>query len=103
MHSSYYGAHFCLSRASLAISGDQMYEKIFGSGSGQEADQEEDGDCHQDFAETYAGSERTREYIAKISFEQAFLGSSLTIQYRHVGVCDKCQEGSAEYRDHKPQ
>ena len=45
-----------------------MYEKIFGSCSGQETEQEEDGHCHEDFAETYAGSERTRKYIAKISF-----------------------------------
>ena len=71
---------------------EQMYDKIFGSNAGaDQEDQQDDGDCHQDFAETYAGTERTREYIAKITFEQAFLGSSLTIQYRHVGVCDKCQ------------
>ena len=78
---------------------EQMYEKIFGSGAGGETaaeGEEDDGDCHQDFAETYAGSEKTREYIAKISFEQAFLGCSLTIQYRHVGLCDKCQGSRSE-------
>ena len=74
---------------------EQMYDKIFGRGAGSDqADHQDGGDCHQDFAETYAGSESTREYIAKITFEQAFLGSSLTIQYRHVGLCDKCQAGS---------
>ena len=57
---------------------EQMYDKIFGSGAGarQEEDQE-DGDCHQDFAETYAGTERTREYIAKITFEQGDISSIL--------------------------
>lgn len=69
---------------------EQMYDKIFGPGAAQE-DSQEDGDCHQDFAETYAGSDTTKEYIAKITFEEAFLGTSITIQCRHVGLCDKCQ------------
>jgi len=75
---------------------EQMYDKIFGSAAHTEEDHQDDGDCHQDFAETYAGSDTTREYIAKISFEEAFLGTSLTIQYRHVGICDKCQGSRSE-------
>ena len=75
---------------------EQMYEKIFGSGSREAEEEQQDGECHQDFAETYAGSETTKEYIAKISFEEAFLGTSVTIQCRHVGVCDKGQGSRSE-------
>ena len=74
---------------------EQMYDKIFGSGASQEEDHQE-GECHQDFAETYAGSDTTKEYIAKITFEEAFLGTVLTVQCRHVGVCDKCQGSRSE-------
>ena len=70
---------------------EQMYQKIFGDrGAAGGLEDEHDGDVHQDYAESYAGTESTKEYIAKISFEDAFLGIELTIQYRYVGVCDKC-------------
>ena len=73
---------------------EQMYQKIFGQRS--EAGLEDDGEVHQDFAETYSGSEITKEYIAKISFEQAFLGTSMDIHISYVGVCLKCNGSRSE-------
>ena len=75
---------------------EQMYEKIFGkSGAGLE-DGDGEGEVHQDYAETFSGQEVTKEYIAKISFNQAFLGTKLNIQYRYVGVCFKCNWSRSE-------
>ena len=73
-----------------------MYEKIFGkSGAGLE-DGDGEGEVHQDYAETFSGQEVTKEYIAKISFNQAFLGTTLNIQYRYIGVCLKCNGSRSE-------
>ena len=74
---------------------EQMYQRIFGQRS-ETAGVEEDGEVHQDFSETYAGSEVTKEYIAKISFEQAFLGTTMDIQISYVGVCLKCNGSRSE-------
>ena len=80
-----------------AWTSEQMYQKIFGQQSGAgAAGLEDDGDVHQDYAETYSGTEATKEYIAKVSFEEAFLGCSLEIQISYVGVCLKCDGSRSE-------
>jgi len=78
---------------------EQMYQKIFGpEGKGMGVDEGGDGngEAHIDYAANHSGSESSREYIAQISFEEAFLGTSLAIQVRCVGVCDKCQGSRSE-------
>ena len=76
---------------------EEMYQRIFGDNrarAGAETGDpgEREGEVHQDYAETYAGSETTKEYIAKISFEEAFLGTTIQIQYKYVGTCIKVRE-----------
>jgi len=81
-----------------SYSSEEMYQKIFGSGGkgvGRRED-EEDGEVHEDYAESHAGTESTREYIAQVSFEEAFNGCSLMVQVRCVGVCDKCGGSRSE-------
>ena len=73
-----------------------MYEKIFGKSGAAVEDGDDEGEVHQDYAETFSGQEVTKEYIAKISFNQAFLGTKLNIQYRYVGVCLKCNGSRSE-------
>jgi len=76
---------------------EQMYQKIFGSeGKGVGGGEDGDGQAHIDYAANHSGSESSREYIAQITFEEAFLGTSLAIQVRCVGVCDKCQGSRSE-------
>ena len=78
-------------------SSEEMYQKIFGPG-GKGVGQEErvDGQAHIDYAATDTGTESSREYIAQLTFEEAFLGSSLVIQVRYVGTCDKCGGSRSE-------
>ena len=74
---------------------EEMYQRIFGDNRARAGGETEpgpgdsEGEVHQDYAETYAGAETTREYIAKISFEEAFLGTTIRIQYKYVGTCVK--------------
>ena len=74
---------------------EEMYQRIFGDNRARAGGETEpgpgdtEGEVHQDYAETYAGAETTREYIAKISFEEAFLGTTIRIQYKYVGTCLK--------------
>jgi len=76
---------------------EQMYQKIFGSeGKGVGGGEDGDGQAHIDYAANHSGSESSREYIAQITFEEAFLGTTLAIQVRCVGVCDKCQGSRSE-------
>ena len=42
------------------------------------------------------GTGSTKEFIAQLSFEEAFLGISLTVQVRCVDVCDKCGGSRSE-------
>ena len=76
---------------------EQMYQKIFGAeGKGVGEGEGGDGQAHIDYAATHSGSESSREYIAQITFDEAFLGTTLGIQVRCVGVCDKCQGSRSE-------
>ena len=76
---------------------EQMYQKIFGAeGKGVGEGEGGDGQAHINYAATHSGSESSREYIAQITFDEAFLGTSLGIQVRCVGVCDKCQGSRSE-------
>ena len=72
---------------------EEMYQRIFGDNRArletESGPGDSEGEVHQDYAETYAGAETTREYIAKISFEEAFLGTTIRIQYKYVGTCLK--------------
>jgi len=70
-----------------------MYQTIFGS-SIKDGEQEEN--VHEDFAETYAGSESTKEYIVQISAKEAVRGMRVGIQIRITGVCDKCIGSTSE-------
>jgi len=65
---------------------EQMYQRIFG----QEDKGENEEYAHTDFAESYAGSEATREYIISISAEDALLGTDRTLNLRLPGTCNKC-------------
>ena len=75
---------------------EEMYQRIFGDNRARPETEpgpgDSEGEVHQDYAETYAGAETTREYIAKISFEEAFLGTTIRIQYKYVGTCLKVGE-----------
>ena len=71
---------------------EEMYQRIFGDNRARaeaEAGDPGEGTVHEDYAETYAGAETTKEYIARISFEEAFLGTTIMIQYKYVGTCLK--------------
>ena len=76
---------------------EEMYQRIFGPG-GKGFNNEEggEGEVHNDYAESYAGTESSREYIAQVTFEEAFLGSILVVQVRCVGTCDKCGGSRSE-------
>ena len=76
---------------------EEMYQRIFGPG-GKGFNNEEGGkgEVHNDYAESYAGTESSREYIAQVTFEEAFLGSILVVQVRCVGTCDKCGGSRSE-------
>ena len=76
---------------------EEMYQRIFGPG-GKGVSKEEggEGEVHNDYAESYAGTESSREYIAQVTFEEAFLGSILVVQVRCVGTCDKCLGSRSE-------
>ena len=76
---------------------EEMYQRIFGA-DGRQAGREDggEGEVHNDYAETHAGTESTKEYIAQVTFEEAFLGTSLAVQVRCVGVCDKCGGSRSE-------
>jgi len=65
---------------------EQMYQRIFGS----EASGDDEEHVHEDFAESYSGSEATREYILHISAEDALLGTDRVLMLRLPGVCNKC-------------
>jgi len=71
-----------------AYTADQMYTKIFGSESAQAA---QDEFVHEDFAESYAGSAVSKEYIVKVSFEEAALGVAVYLQLNVSAVCMKCR------------
>ena len=74
-----------------------MYQKIFGDrGATAGMDADNDGEVHQDYSETFSGTDVTKEYIAKLSFEEAFLGTTIQIQFRYVGVCVKCDGSRSE-------
>jgi len=76
---------------------EQMYQKIFGDrGATAGMDADNDGEVHQDYSETFSGTDVTKEYIAKLSFEEAFLGTTIQIQFRYVGVCVKCDGSRSE-------
>lgn len=66
---------------------EQMYQTIFGS-SAKEGEQDEH--AHEDFAETHAGTESTREYIVQVSTKEAVVGVKVGVQLRISGTCDKC-------------
>lgn len=72
---------------------EQMYQTIFGR-SAKEA--EGDEHAHEDFAETHAGNEISREYIVQVTAEEAVRGVRVGVQLRVAGLCDKCEGSRSE-------
>lgn len=74
---------------------EQMYSKIFGSseeapGSGQEENP------HEDYAVSIGEVNLSREYIVKLSFEEAALGTTRHITVTFADICDKCHGSRSE-------
>ena len=51
---------------------------------------------HEDFSETYSGESFTREYIVKLSFDEAALGTEVVLTLRVVALCNKCWGSKSE-------
>jgi len=76
-----------------AYTAEEMYTKIFGQ---READTEGEEVVHEDFSETYSGESFTREYIVKLSFDEAALGTEVVLTLRVVALCNKCWGSKSE-------
>jgi DnaJ-class molecular chaperone len=72
---------------------EEMYQTIFGQNA---KDSEQQENVHEDFGETHAGRESTREYIVQVTAEEAVVGVRVGVQLRLVGVCDKCRGNRSE-------
>jgi len=72
---------------------EQMYETIFGKGAGEE---DSEAHAHEDFAESHAGNVESREYIVRVSAEEAVRGVRVGVQLRLAGICDKCNGSRSE-------
>jgi len=73
---------------------EQMYETIFGASS-RESEQGQQH-AHEDFSESLAGTEVTREYIVQVSASEAVLGTRVYVQLRLPTECDKCRGSRSE-------